>query len=190
MNTSKVRAFIRALIVGALCAAGAGASTVIPDGRRIEPAGFTVPVEGFAAAQALSPDRRWLAVVSLQGGAIDIVSTAGSMLRERLAVPSASGLAWTSDGLFVTRGYTGTVARFAYDGSASKTAPVFNKLVDLQVDLGLINGVAEDPLTHRIAVARSAHQQVVVFDSQTGAVLARHATSDNRTPWLFSATRS
>ncbi len=165
-----------ALGVGACFASGAYAATTIPDGRHIDPVGFTIPVEGFACAEALSPDRRWLAVVSLQGGAVDVISTAGSMLRERLNVPSASGLAWTSDGLFVTRGYTGTVTRYAYDAIASKTAPAFTKLVDLQVDSGLINGIAEDPLDHRIAVARSANQQIVVLDNQTGAVLARHAT--------------
>jgi hypothetical protein len=44
-----------AVLVLALSSGGAGgAVTVIPDGRSIDPAGFTVPVEGFASAEALS----------------------------------------------------------------------------------------------------------------------------------------
>ena len=164
-----------AVFVLALSAVGAGgAATVIPDGRTIDPVGFTVPVEGFASAEALSPDGKWLAVLAQDGGAVDVLSTATSTLRERLALPSASGLAWTSDGLFVTRGYSGTLARYTYDPIASKASPVFAKQIDLQVDIGLINGVAEDSLTHRVAIARTAKQEIVVFDNQTGGVLARH----------------
>jgi hypothetical protein len=65
-------------------------------------------------------------------------------------------------------------ARYAYDPIASKASPAFAKQIDLQVDIGLINGIAEDPSTHRIAVARTAKQEVVVFDNETGGVLARH----------------
>ncbi len=174
MNGAYFRSALAAAGIVICCAAARGA-TVLPDGRTIEPAGFTIPVEGFASAQALSPDGKWLAVLAQDGGAIDILSTAESQLRDRLALPAATGLTWTADGLFVTRGYTGTIARYAYDGHASKAAPALSKLVDLQVDSGLINGVAEDAATHRIAVARTAKQEVVVFDGQTGGVLARHA---------------
>jgi DNA-binding beta-propeller fold protein YncE len=162
----------------ALGSVGAGgAATVIPDGRTVEPAGFTIPVEGFASAEALSPDGKWLAVLAQDGGAIDVLATGTSLLRERLAVPSASGLTWTTDGLFVARGYSGTVARYAYDPIASKASPIFAKQIDIQVDIGLINGIAEDPGTHRLAVARTAKQEIVVFDNQTGAVLVRHAVN-------------
>lgn len=58
--------------------------------------------------------RRVSPVLSEDGGAIDVLDTEESLLAERLAVPAASGLAWTSDGLYVTRGYTGKVARFTY----------------------------------------------------------------------------
>jgi YVTN family beta-propeller protein len=167
-----------AALVFALSWVGAvRAATVIPDGRTIDPAGFTIPVEGFASAEALSPDGKWLAVLAQDGGAVDVISTATSTLRERLALPSASGLTWTTDGLFVSRGYSGTVARYAYDPIASKASPVLAKQIDLQVDIGLINGVAEDPVTHRIAIARTAKQEIVVLDNQTGGVLARHSVN-------------
>jgi DNA-binding beta-propeller fold protein YncE len=156
-----------------------GAMTnVIPDGRTIAPAGFTIPVEGFASAQALSPDGRWLAVLSQDGAAVDLLSTQRSTLADRLAIPAATNLAWTSDGLFVSRGYTGTIARYRYDAAASKTQPMLAKQIDMQVaSAGLVNGIAEDPTTHRLAVARTADREVVVLDNDTGAVLARHATS-------------
>lgn len=164
-----------AIAFGSMCTGGG--ATVLPDGRTLDPAGFTVPVEGFASAQALSPDGRWLAVLAQEGGAVDVIGTASSTLRERLAVPSATGLTWTTDGLFVTRGYSGTIARYAYDPIGSKASPAFAKQIDMQVDLGLINGVAEDPQTHRIAVARTAKQEVVVLDNATGSVIARHPTN-------------
>ncbi len=175
-----MKRFIGATLGGIACCAflftAGNAATLLPDGRSISPVGFTIPVEGFAVAEALSPDGRWLAVLAQDGGAIDVVSTTSSMVRERLAVPSASGLTWTTDGLFISRGYTGTVTRYAYDPAASKNAPAFVKLVDIQVDIGLINGIAEDPATHRLAVARTAKQEVIILDDRTGSVVARYAT--------------
>lgn len=176
MHVLRWRAAIAALLL-ALSAAVPGRATILPDGRSLDPAGFTIPVEGFASSEALSPDGKWLAVLAQDGGAVDIISTADSRWHDRLAIPSASGMTWTSDGLFVTRGYTGTVARYAYDSQGSKAAPALTKQVDLQVDIGLINGIAEDPATHRLAVARSAKAEVVVLDNLTGGVIARHATA-------------
>ncbi len=166
-----------ALIALVVQPARAAMTVVIPDGRTIAPAGFTIPVEGFASSQALSPDGQWLAVLSQDGGAVDVLSTKRSMLAERLSVPNATGMTWTRDGLFVTLGYTGTIARFRYEAAISKSAPQFTKLENLQVYVGLLNGIAEDPQTHRIAVARSADNQVVVLDNLTGDVIAEHATS-------------
>ncbi|GAC1582720.1 MAG: hypothetical protein NVS3B7_18130 [Candidatus Elarobacter sp.] len=150
-----------------------GLTATLPDGRSVSPAGFTIPVESFAASEALSPDGRWLAVLSVDAGAIDLIAMDRSALAERLAVPSATAMTWTRDGLYVARGYTGTIARYAYDASASKSAPALAKRLDVQVGSdGLIYGIAEDPATHRLAVARTAKRQVVVLDDQTGATLA------------------
>ena len=153
-------------------------AVVIPDGRSVSPAGFTIPVEYFATRVALSPDGRWLAVLAQGAGAVDVIATASSALAERLAVPDASGMAWTAGGLYVTRGYTGTIARYAYDRDASKRSPVLTKRVDIQIEAnGLLNGIAEDPATHRLAVARSADREVVVIDDETGTILERHPAS-------------
>jgi phospholipase C/DNA-binding beta-propeller fold protein YncE len=148
----------------------------IPDGRILAPEGFTVPVGGFASDAVLSPDGHWLAVVSQDAGAVDVLSTKRSILAERISAPAASGIAWTRDGLYITRGYSGTVARFAYDGTGPTLA--LTKRVDVQVGTsGLINGVAEDPPTHRLAIARTANQEVVVIDDETGHLLESHLTS-------------
>ena len=158
-----------------LFGSSAQATTLIPDGRSIAPAGFTIPVEGFAAASALSPDGKWLAVLSLDGGAIDVISTAKSTLAERLAVPSASGMTWTTDGLYVTRGYTGLISRFGYD--VGKAA--FTKRDDIKLAPGLANGIAEDPATHRLVIARTAEHDVFVIDDTTGSVLQTlHASGE------------
>jgi YVTN family beta-propeller protein len=141
-----------------------------PDGRAITPAGFTIPVENFASAIALSPDGEWLAVLSQDGGAVDVISSRESVMVDRLKAPSATGMTWTSDGLYVSRGYTGTVSRWAV--TAGKDGPLFAARPDVQTGPGLVNGVAEDPQTHRLAVARTASHQVMVIDDATAKPLA------------------
>jgi DNA-binding beta-propeller fold protein YncE len=153
-------------------AARASVEGQLPDGRLVTPVGYTIPVEGFASSLALSPDKRYLAVLSQQGGAIDVLLLGeDSRLVARLAVPWATGMAWTADGLFVTRGYSGLVSRFTYTPSDADT-PSFAAQSDINVG-GLLNGIADDPNTHRLAVAQTAMQQVVVLDDRTGAVIAR-----------------
>jgi len=163
-----------------LATRGDAATAVLPDGRTIAPAGFTVPVEGFASNTVLSPDGAYLAVLSADGGAVDVIDTRESLLAERLSVPSATDLTWTADGLYVTRGYTGKIARFTYAAAASEDAgPTFTKRDELDAGgIGLLNGVAEDPASHRIAVARTADRTVLVLDDTSGATLATlHATA-------------
>lgn len=153
---------------------GDAATVFLPDGRTLSPAGFTVPVEGFATNEALSPDGAFLAVLSQDGGAIDVIDTRESMLAERLAVPFATNLAWTTDGLYVSRGYTGKVARFTYLRSTEKDgAATFVKREELSAGgVGLVNGIVEDPATHRVAVARTADRTVLILDDGTGTLLA------------------
>jgi YVTN family beta-propeller protein len=153
--------------------AGNAAMAVLPDGRVVAPVGFTIPLEGFASAQVLSPDRRWLAVLSLDAQAIDFIRLADSRLAGRIAVASVTGMTWTSDGLYLTQGYTGTIARYAYDAAASAQTPTLTKSTDLQLEEGLLSGIAEDPATHRVAVARTAEQEIDVLDDTSGHVLTR-----------------
>src|SRR5271166_4112364 len=156
--------------------ASAAETATLPDGRSVTPAGFTTPVEGFASSEAMSPDGNLLAVLSQDGGAIDIIVVGEhTQLVQRLAVPWATGMTWTKDGLFVTRGYTGSISVFSYDPKADPN-PLTSKGADLQVG-GLLNGIAENPATHRIVVARTADREVAVLDAQAGTVLERLATS-------------
>ena len=164
-----------ALVPGA--SPGSAATGVLPDGRIVAPAGFTIPVESFASGEALSPDRRWLAVLSQDAGAIDIVATARSTIAARLTIASATNLAWTSDGLYVAGGYSGRISRFAYDPTASRSALTLEKREDILINPGLLNGIAEDPATHRIAVARSANREVVTLDDRAGTILHRYTVT-------------
>ncbi|HEY2476044.1 MAG TPA: bifunctional YncE family protein/alkaline phosphatase family protein [Candidatus Cybelea sp.] len=176
-------------VTGALCAFlfiaislpvpthGDAFSARLPDGRSIAPSGFTIPVEGFASNEALSPDGAYLAVASEDGGAIDVIDTRESMMAERLSVPDVTNLTWTADGLYVARGYTGNISRFRYTPPSSHEGPTFTKRADLETGPGLVNGIVEDPVTHRIAVARSADQTVLLLDDATGSALSTlHAT--------------
>ncbi|MBV8339223.1 MAG: bifunctional YncE family protein/alkaline phosphatase family protein [Candidatus Eremiobacteraeota bacterium] len=158
-----------------LMAGGSAFAASLPDGRTVTPIGFTIPVEGFASSEALSPDGKVLAVLSQDGGAIDVIVLGeDSRIIDRLSVPFATGMAWTTDGLFVTRGYTGAISRFTY--TVSDKAAVFTPKPELQVG-GLLNGIAEDPATHRIIVARTAAKQVAIIDDTTGDITARLATT-------------
>jgi len=155
----------------------ASALGTLPDGRVVTPTGFTIPVEGFASSEAMSPDGLWIAVLSQDGGAIDVLST-GEDARtvDRLQVPWATGMTWTADGLFVTRGYAGTIARYAYSAELSKDSPAFTKRPDIQVG-GLLNGIAEDPATHRIIVARTAAMEVDAIDERSSEIVRRMSTT-------------
>jgi len=173
MRISKM--FFLAIVASGCVWSTANAGT-IPDGRTIAPVGFTIPVEGFASSEALSPDGRLLAVLSQDGGAIDVILVGeDSRLVDRLPTPFATQMTWTKDGLYVARGFTGAISRFSYDPN-SKTRDYFTARPDLMVG-GLLNGVAEDPQTHRILVARTAAKQVVVVDDTSGDVVARLATT-------------
>lgn len=174
----RMRAAITSIVAAAIAivAASTADAATLPDGRLVTPAGFTTPVEGFASSEALSPDGAYLAVLSQDGGAIDIIVVGEhSQLVQRLAVPWASAMTWTTDGLYVTRGYSGGISRFSYDPKATLNL-LTSEGADLQVG-GLLNGIAEDPATHRILVARTAAREVAVLDDQTGSVTTRLAAS-------------
>ena len=150
---------------------------VLPDGRIVTPYGFTMPVEGFASSEAMSPDGAWLAVLSQDGGAIDVLSTGeDARLVDRLPVPFASGMTWTTDGLYVTRGYTGEISRYAYSAALSTNGPAFTKRADVHLG-GLLNGICEDPAAHRIIVARTAQREIDVVSDGTGTIVRKLATS-------------
>jgi DNA-binding beta-propeller fold protein YncE len=170
-------ACLSALCSFMLCFAQSRAYDPLPDGRTITPAGHVIPVEGFASSAAMSPDGSWLAVLSQDGGAVDILSNGeDSMLVERLEAPWATCLAWTADGLYVARGYSGAVSRFRYTSAKKATEPAFEKRADLQLG-GLVNGVAEDPSTHMLVVARTAAHEVDVFNDATDALVSHLSAS-------------
>jgi len=155
----------------------ASALGTLPDGRTLTPIGFTIPVEGFASSEAMSPDGAWIAVLSQDGGAVDVLSVGeDARLVERLSIPWASGMTWTADGLYVTRGYTGIVARYAYSAELSKDSPVFTKRPDVHVG-GLVNGIADDPASHRFVVARTAAMEVDTIDDRSDDVIRRSPTT-------------
>jgi len=172
---------MRTILAATACAAaivtaghsGAAAYSLLPDGRSVTPIGFTIPVEGFASSEAMSPDGKWIAVLSQDGGAVDVIAVGEDARQvDRLSVPFATGMAWTIDGIFVTRGYTGLVSRFSYDAADSTDAPVFAKRPDIRLG-GLVNGVADDPGSHDLIVARTAQREVDVVNDKSGAVIQR-----------------
>jgi DNA-binding beta-propeller fold protein YncE len=165
------------LVAAAAATSIAAAYSLLPDGRSVTPIGFTIPVEGFASSETLSPDGRWIAVLSQDGGAIDVIAVGEDARQvDRLSVPWATGMTWTQDGLYVTRGYAGEVSRFSYDSAASVDAPKFTKRSDVHLG-GLLNGVTEDPLSHQFVVARTGQREVDLVNDRTGTVTMRMKTT-------------
>jgi len=175
MLACRTLVFLLCLALAAGASRVTAATALLPDGRTVAPAGFTIPVESFASGAALSPDKRWLAVVAQDAGAIDVIATRDSVLAARLVVPSATGLVWTAEGLYVAGGYSGRISRFAYDAAASKSTLSLTKRDDIAIGPGLLNGIAEDPATHLIAVARTADREVVLLDDRQGTIVSRRA---------------
>ncbi|HKW44028.1 MAG TPA: alkaline phosphatase family protein [Candidatus Eremiobacteraceae bacterium] len=168
-----------AAVAATIAAVGSAAEaySVLPDGRMVTPIGFTIPVEGFASSEAMSPDGRWIAVLSQDGGAIDVIATGEDARQvDRLAAPWATGMIWTADGLYVTRGYTGLVSRFSYDAAGSQDTPKFSKRPDVHVG-GLVNGIDEDPISHQFVVARTGEREVDLVNDRTGVVKLRLHTT-------------
>lgn len=176
MRIKTIRTSLTVLALSAWMTASAAGTGVLPDGRTVTPVGFAMPVEGFATAEAMSSDQSLLAVLSQDDGAIDVILL-GEHTQQvaRLTVPWASSMTWTKDGLYVARGYSGNISRFTYTKDASG-APQFVARPDIHVG-GLLNGVAEDPATHRIVVARTADRQVDVINERTGTISSRLAAS-------------
>jgi YVTN family beta-propeller protein len=142
----------------------------LPDGRPIAPAGFTSPLEGFADAAAISPDREWFAVAAPDTGTVDIVAThakkAASFVA-RFSLGAASGILWTTDGLFVSSGYSGIVKHFTVAAPEKRGKSGALTLVaapDIALGPGLISGLAEDEATRKLYVARTANREVVGVD--------------------------
>jgi YVTN family beta-propeller protein len=164
-----------ALVASAVSAAHA--YSLLPDGRSVTPIGFTIPVEGFASSEAMSPDGKWIAVLSQDGGAVDVIAVGEDARQvDRLSVPFATGMTWTNDGIYVTRGYTGLVSRYAYDSAASTDAPKFTKRADVHIG-GLVNGIAEDSRTHQFVVARTGAREIDLVNDRTGVISRRFATT-------------
>lgn len=150
-------------------------TAILPDGRTISPAGFTIPVEGFSSQLALSPDREWLAVLTQDLGTVDVIRTESADVQRRLDLEGATRLLWTRRGLFVACGYTGKIARFKYDAAVSSplfSGPALERLPDLTLGGGtLVNGLAEDATRRRLYVARTVDEEVAVIDESTGRIV-------------------
>ncbi len=176
---ARINLIIVAVTTGLIASAAsmADAYSLLPDGRSVTPIGFTIPVEGFATSEAMSPDGKWIAALSQDGAAIDVISVGEDARQvDRLAVPWATGMTWTEDGLYVSRGYTGLVSRYSYDAAASIDLPKFTKRSDVHVG-GLLNGIAEDPMSHQFVVARTGAREVDLVNDRTGVVTRRMATT-------------
>jgi len=174
-----------ALIILLFCAPLRGLSwiAILPDGRTIAPAGFGIPVNDFPSQVVLAPDKK--AVVVLEqtgwsGAGFDVVTTTlGGRIEEHVDVPDASRLLWTSDTLYVACGYDGTIARFRYTpGKSVFGAPSFVREPDFTVgNLTLLTGLADDPVHHRLYVARTADHEIAVFDERTGTIIENLKTT-------------
>lgn len=149
---------------------GTAQSGITPSGRPIVPLGFTIGLGNFPTDITPSPDGRFLAVAD-EGltPAIEVIDVRRSVIVQRVDLPALWGsLTWTPRGLYAGGAYSGHVYRFSYDPQA-RTPLARGQDLDLQP--GLIGGIAIDETTHMLYASRTAAQRVDVVDLDKGALV-------------------
>lgn len=154
-------------------------STQIPDGRTIAPVGFLIPFDGFPGSLVLSPDNSYLAVGSIgDSNSLEVISSmyASDSVAQHIDLPALwGGMIWSGNTLYASTGYSGKIYRFTYAGFGKKdfTGAPLTRAADLQLNPGLVGGLAFDPSTHILYAARPVDNEVDAVDVTSGNVVQR-----------------
>ncbi len=146
---------------------------ILPNGRRITPAGRLLPMEHFPLAFAWSPDRRTLFAASQS--AVEALDAESGSAIATASVPSAFfGLAVAHDGATVYAASSGEkrVAVLAWDSNAlteKATFPVG----------GYASGIAVSPDDAVLWVALQMGGELVALDARSGERLGAAETGGN-----------
>ncbi len=159
----------------ALLAVGADGdgAWILPNGRRITPAGRTSPLEHFPLAFAWSPDRGTLFAAS--DSAVAALDPESGAARATVSVPGAFfGLAVSHDGATVYAARSGDelVVALAWDGAT------LTERAQFPVG-GYPSGLAISPDDAVLWVALEIGGQLVALDARTGARLGGADTGGN-----------
>lgn len=161
---------------------------LLPNGWSITPVGKSITTKDLLLNIQTAPDGR--AVVALHGGfnahGLVVLDAAKDEAVQRIALPTAwLGLAWHPNGslLFVSGGNhtkkRAPVYVFSYKEGRLSDAPV--RTLEETIDGGAIfwSGLAHHPKKDILFAANRTANNIVVFDSASGAILERIPVEKN-----------
>lgn len=161
-------------------------SELLPMGWRIQPAGTQIKGGSFPLASALSPDGKFLAVVNA-GSPASVSLLSADTMAEASRTPVASawqGVVFSEDGrnLYVAGGAGNTVYEFAL--SPDGTLKLSKEMPGASAG-GFIGDLAIPPAGRVIYAADLLHNEILVFNPQSGRVTDRYKSGRRPYQILF-----
>jgi DNA-binding beta-propeller fold protein YncE len=162
-------------------------SELLPTGWRIKPAGTQVKVGVFPTSSALSADGRFLLVVNAGAPASLSVLRADTLaVVSNVAVADAwQGITFSADGRFVyvSGGSRNAVFEFTF---SPEGALALSKEMPGPAAGGFIGDLAIPPAGRLIYAADLFHDEVLVFNPQSGRVIERYKSGRRPYQILFA----
>jgi DNA-binding beta-propeller fold protein YncE len=162
-------------------------STLLATGWRIRPAGAQVPVGGQPLALALYADDKFLLSVSAGSpGAVSVIRTDTLEVVSRAAMEEAwQGIAVSSDGrhVYVAGGARNSVFEFALSGEGELT---LTQEMPGAAAGGHIGSLAIPPAGRLIYATDLLHNEILVFNPQSGRVIDRYRTGRRPNQIVFA----
>lgn len=161
-------------------------SELLPTGWRIQPAGSQVKLGAFPLNSALSPDGKFLLTVNAGNPAsVSVVKLETMQETSRTPIPEAwQGITFGGDGKNV---YVGGGARnsvFEYSFSPEGALALVKEMPGAAAG-GFIGDLAVPPAGRLIYAADLFHDEILVFNPQSGRVIERHKSGRRPYQLLF-----
>lgn len=171
-----------ALLPGALT----DGSELLPTGWRIKPAGQQVKTGVFPIASALSVDGRFLAIVNAGAPASITVLRAdtAAVLSNTPIADAWQGITFSADGrnLYVSGGSRNSVFEFTFSPEGALT---LSKEMPGAAAGGFVGDLAIPPAGRLIYAADLFHDEILVFNPQSGRVIERYKSGRRPYQILF-----
>lgn len=184
-----MKRWLAVLALGAAWAQQPSGERILATGWRIKPAGTEVPVGSLPMSSAVSPDGRFLLV--LNGGepaSISVIRLADLAETARLQLAAAwKGLVFSTDGRSVYAGggrrYSVWELAFSPDGALELVKEM--RAAPSPGTDDFIGDVAIPPAGRLVYAADLLHDQILVFNPQSGLVIDRFRTGRRPYQILF-----
>ncbi len=161
-------------------------SELLPTGWRIQPAGTQVKLGPFPLNSALSGDGKFLLTVnSGTPASVSVVRTDTLMEAARVAIPEAwQGITFSADGknVYVSGGARNSVFEYSF---SAEGALALTKEMPGPAAGGFIGDLAIPPAGRLVYAADLFHDEILVFNPQSGRVIERYKSGRRPYQILF-----